>query len=125
MRYERSRNRCDRERHGRPQLSQADGHRGFFDRGLTEVAINRPGEIWTQGANGWQRHEAPACTLDACFKLANALTVMKGGHLVPRIPIHPVVLPDGQRGHVLMQPACEQGTDLDHDPDSVRRAIHG
>ena len=25
---------------------------GFFDRGLTEVVINRPGEIWTQGADG-------------------------------------------------------------------------
>ena len=82
----------------------------FFDRDLTEVAINRPGQIWTQGARGWERHIAPACTLDACFKLANALTVLKGGKLSTKEPIHPVVLPDGQRGHVLMQPACEQDT---------------
>jgi type IV secretion system protein VirB11 len=83
---------------------------GFFDSGLTEVVINRPGEIWTQGAKGWQRYESKACTLDACFKLANALTVMKGGKLSTQAPIHPVLLPDGQRGHVLMQPACEQDT---------------
>lgn len=86
------------------------GVSSFFDGSLTEVAINRPGEIWTQGSGPWLRHEAPACTLDACFKLANALTVMKGGKFSTKEPIHPVVLPDGQRGHVLMQPACEQDT---------------
>jgi type IV secretion system protein VirB11 len=86
------------------------GISNFFDGGLTEVAINRPGEIWTQGSAGWRRHDAPACSLDACFKLANALTVMKGGKFSTKEPIHPVVLPEGQRGHVLMQPACEQDT---------------
>lgn len=86
------------------------GIASFFDGSLTEVVINRPGELWTQGSGAWQRHEAPACTLDACFKLANALTVMKGGKFSTKEPIHPVVLPDGQRGHVLMQPACEQET---------------
>ncbi|HTR09048.1 MAG TPA: P-type DNA transfer ATPase VirB11 [Paraburkholderia sp.] len=86
------------------------GIASFFDSSLTEVAINRPGEIWTQGSGAWKRHEAPVCTLDACFKLANALTVMKGGKFSTKEPIHPVVLPDGQRGHVLMQPACEQDT---------------
>jgi type IV secretion system protein VirB11 len=86
------------------------GVSSFFDGSLTEVAINRPGEIWTQGAHGWTHHIAPSCTLDACFKLANALTVLKGGKFSTKEPIHPVVLPDGQRGHVLMQPACEQDT---------------
>lgn len=86
------------------------GIANFFDGSLTEVAINRPGEIWTQGASAWKRHDAPACTLDACFKLANALTVMKGGKFSTKEPIHPVVLPEGQRGHVLMQPACERDT---------------
>ncbi|AUT66777.1 P-type DNA transfer ATPase VirB11 [Paraburkholderia terrae] len=86
------------------------GIANFFDGTLTEVAINRPGEIWTQGASAWKRHDAPACTLDACFKLANALTVMKGGKFSTKEPIHPVVLPEGQRGHVLMQPACERDT---------------
>ena len=42
------------------------GIAAFVDRELTEVAINRPGEVWTQGPNGWECHEAPACTLDAC-----------------------------------------------------------
>lgn len=86
------------------------GISSFFDRGLTEVAINRPHEIWTEGAQGWERHDAPACTLDACFKLANALTVARGGKLSTKEPIHPVVLPDGERGHVLIAPACARDT---------------
>ena len=77
------------------------GISNFFDGSLTEVAINRPGEIWTQGSAGWRRHDAPACTYDACFKLANALTVMKGGKFSTKEPIHPVVLPEEiGRAHV-------------------------
>ena len=60
------------------------GISNFFDGSLTEVAINRPGEIWTKGGGEWRRHDAPACSLDACFKLANALTVMKGGNFLDK-----------------------------------------
>ncbi|CAB3773849.1 P-type DNA transfer ATPase VirB11 [Paraburkholderia humisilvae] len=90
-------------------LKQA-GIAPFLVDSITEVAINRPGEIWTYGANGWQQHDAPACTLDACLGLANALAVMKGGRFSRKEPIHSVVLPEGQRGHMLMQPACERDT---------------
>ncbi|WP_018441956.1 P-type DNA transfer ATPase VirB11 [Trinickia symbiotica] len=102
------------------------GIANFFDGSLTEVAVNRPGEIWTQGSSGWKRHSAPVCTLDACFKLANALTVLKGGKFSTKEPIHPVVLPDGQRGHVLMQPACEQDTIsiTIRIPSNVRYSVH-
>jgi type IV secretion system protein VirB11 len=86
------------------------GIAAFIDSGLTEIAINRPREIWTLGTKGWERHHAPACTYDACYKLANALVVLKGGKLSAQAPIHPVLLPEGQRGHVLIGPACEPGT---------------
>ncbi|BFG80972.1 hypothetical protein PTKU46_90060 [Paraburkholderia terrae] len=36
------------------------GIANFFDGSLTDVAINRPGEIWTQGASAWKRHDAPS-----------------------------------------------------------------
>lgn len=86
------------------------GIAAYMDTGVTEVAVNRPGEIWTKRGTTWEQYVAPACSLDACFKLANALVVLKGGKLSTKDPVHPVVLPDGQRGHVLMQPACEQDT---------------
>ncbi len=84
----------------------------LLEGGITEVAINRPGELWTRGPNGWQRHDAPKCTYSACYKLANALVVLKGAgaKLSAHSPYHPVKLPDSQRGHVLMAPACEPET---------------
>jgi type IV secretion system protein VirB11 len=84
----------------------------LLDGPYTEVAINRPREIWTLGKQGWTRHDAPKCTYSACDKLANALVVLKGGglKLSSHSPYHAVLLPDGQRGHVLRPPACEAGT---------------
>jgi len=78
--------------------------------GTTELAINRAGEIWTEGREGWIYHAAPHASLDALKKLANALVVFKGDHLSAANPIHPVCLPDGQRGQVLIAPAIEADT---------------
>jgi type IV secretion system protein VirB11 len=78
--------------------------------GVTEVKVNRPLEIATEGSGGWKRHDAPACTFDTCSKLANSLCVMNDKLLTTKDPIQSVVLPDGERGQVLIYPACEEGT---------------
>jgi type IV secretion system protein VirB11 len=80
--------------------------------GVTEVSINRPGEIWTETSEGWTRHAAPALTLDVCKKLATALTIYNKTMppLSAAAPIKPVCLPDGERGQVMIAPACEPGT---------------
>jgi len=80
--------------------------------GTTEVAINRPGEIWTETREGWQQHIAPMLTLDVCQKLANALSVFNKvtPPLSANSPIKPVRLPDGERGQVMLAPACEPST---------------
>lgn len=80
--------------------------------GTTEVAINRPGEIWTENRDGWQQHNAPVLTLDVCQKLGNALTVYNKvtPPLSANSPIKPVRLPDGERGQVMLPPACEPST---------------
>ncbi|KVW77404.1 P-type DNA transfer ATPase VirB11 [Burkholderia ubonensis] len=79
--------------------------------GVTEVAVNRPGEIATEGRDGWERHEAPDCTYQRLMKLANALVVFaKKGQISAKDPIKPVTLPDGQRGQVMVPPAIEPDT---------------
>lgn len=80
--------------------------------GVTEVSINRPHEIWTESVNGWQQHAAPALSLDLCKKLADALTIYNKATppLSIQAPIKPVRLPDGERGQVMIAPACEPGT---------------
>ena len=81
-------------------------------KGVTEVSINRPHEIWTESVSGWQQHAAPALSLDLCKKLADALTIYNKATppLSVLAPIKPVRLPDGERGQVMIAPACEPGT---------------
>jgi len=78
--------------------------------GTTDVAINRPGEIWTDTPQGWQREAAPWLTFGLCWRVANSLTALNHRELAPRSPIHTVELPEGERGQIVMAPACEKGT---------------
>ncbi|MHA6823908.1 P-type DNA transfer ATPase VirB11 [Ralstonia pseudosolanacearum] len=80
--------------------------------GITEVKVSRPGEIWTESRAGWQRHAAPECSLDLARRLANTLANFnKGkGPLTEQDPMKSVELPDGQRGQVVIPPACEPNT---------------
>jgi type IV secretion system protein VirB11 len=78
--------------------------------GTTDVAINRPFEIWTDTPSGWQREDAPWLDLNLCWRVANSLTALNHRELSPQTPIHTVELPDGERGQIVMAPACEKGT---------------
>ncbi|MGF6766178.1 type IV secretion system protein VirB11 [Paraburkholderia sp. GAS33] len=94
-------------------LMGTSGIAGFLAMpGVTEVAIGRPFEVWTESRDGWVRHDAPACSLDMLMKLANALSIFNKA--VPPLsvaaPIKPVRLPDGERGQIVIPPACEPGT---------------
>ncbi|EAA5587887.1 P-type DNA transfer ATPase VirB11 [Salmonella enterica subsp. enterica] len=80
-------------------------------KGVTEVAINRPFEIWIEtSADGWLREEAPWLTLDMCEYLASTLAVYNHRELSPQSPIKTVELPEGERGQLVIPPACERGT---------------
>ncbi|UKD18108.1 Flp pilus assembly complex ATPase component TadA (plasmid) [Burkholderia aenigmatica] len=80
--------------------------------GNTEIAINRPGEGWTETRDGWLRHELPGASLDALMKLANALAIYN--KVTPPLsvddPEKPVRLPNGERGQIVIPPACEPNT---------------
>ncbi|MCQ3023196.1 P-type DNA transfer ATPase VirB11 [Pseudomonas savastanoi] len=78
--------------------------------GTQDVAINRPFEIWVDGPDGWVREDAPWLTYSLCWRLANALCALNYRVLAPHSPIHTVKLPGGERGQIVMAPACEEGT---------------
>jgi type IV secretion system protein VirB11 len=79
--------------------------------GVTEVAINRPFEGWTETRDGWTRHELPELTLNLCRKLANALAILnKKTGFGPDLPMIPSKLPDGERGQINIEPSVEPGT---------------
>lgn len=78
--------------------------------GVTEVAINRPGEIWTDSSAGWQMEELPLLSELRCRQLANSMAAYVHRPLTPETPIQTLELPDGERALVVVPPACEKGT---------------
>ena len=78
--------------------------------GVTEVLINRCGEMFDEDGNGFNRYENDILTLDNLKQLGNALCVFNSKALNAKNPIHSVTLPDGERGHIMMPPSCEDGT---------------
>lgn len=79
--------------------------------GVTEVAVNQPGAIWYEDRDGWHVTSAPDATYDNLEHLATALCIysalphpLDAGH-----PIASVVLPNGERGQIIIPPATEQG----------------
>ncbi|QRR11805.1 haloacid dehalogenase (plasmid) [Burkholderia sp. MS455] len=80
--------------------------------GNTEIAINRPGEGWTETRDGWVRYELPGASLTALTQLANALAIYNKSTppLSVDDPEKPVRLPNGERGQIVIPPACEPNT---------------
>jgi len=74
---------------------------------VTEIAIVRAGELFTRERGTWLRHECPTLTLAHLQALANALAAYNNMALAPLMP---VILPGGERGQVVMPPACVDGT---------------
>lgn len=76
------------------------------DAGVTEVAINQPGQLFTRRFEGWVEHEVPELTAQMLMALSVALAVYNNKKLEP---ILSVILPGGQRGQIVMPPACLEG----------------
>ncbi|VVN22450.1 Type IV secretion system protein VirB11 [Pseudomonas fluorescens] len=78
--------------------------------GVTEVAINRPKELWYEKGSVWTRQDAPRLDFDLCMKLARSLAVQvaSDSQQLQQSPICPVLLPDGERGQIVVPPATER-----------------
>lgn len=78
--------------------------------GITEVAVNQPGVIWYEGQQGWMCKDAPGADYINLKHLAESLATFSD---LPKLndsnPIASVVLPDGERGQVIMPPATQSG----------------
>lgn len=74
---------------------------------VTDVNINRPGEVITKTFAGTQYHEVPALTMSYLNGLATALITYNGIQPKSRVSI---LYPGGQRGEILRSPAVIEGT---------------
>ena len=94
------------------QLLAMTGLRHYLDlEGLTEIAINRPNEVWFDRGNGWETETLPNLSLSLCMNLAKALATFAGLTLPlgEANPIASVIFPDGERGQIAVPPATEKG----------------
>lgn len=91
-------------------LNSTGIQRFLDDTSLTEIAINRPFELWTESSKGWVKHDMPDLTFGILKKLANVFAIFNKLEINQSNPICSGVLPDGQRGQFLLPTACERDT---------------
>ena len=77
---------------------------------VTEVAINKPGEIWTEGPTGWISHSAPELTYQSCLHIGQLIATYNEKDISIDRPILSAALPDGERVQVIIPPACLANT---------------
>lgn len=77
---------------------------------VTEVVINRPGEVWCERRSVWERHDVPALTYDHCYAFATAVAKFANRDISDSRPIMSAVLPGQERVQFVIAPAAEHGT---------------
>ena len=60
---------------------------------VTEVAINKPGEIWTEGPSGWVRHAAPEMSYQSCMHIGQLIATYNEKDISIDRPILSAALP--------------------------------
>ena len=80
------------------------------DPDLTEIVVNRPGEVFTEGPNGWTRYERRGLTFAQLMNLATAAAAFTRQDIAPDHPIVSTVLPGGERCQIVAPPAVPAGT---------------
>ena len=78
--------------------------------GVTEVVVNRPGEVFIENGPVWERHEEAVLSLPRLLSLANAIATFTDQEIGPQKPILSAMLPGGERVQIVVPPAVEQDT---------------
>lgn len=78
--------------------------------GITEFAINRPGEYWIEAGGMWRSFENPALSIQELRGLTTAMAVFNKTKVDRDSPIASLTLPDGERCQVVMPPVCTDET---------------
>ena len=77
---------------------------------ITEFAVNKPGEYWTESSKGWELVQNEALSLANLQGLATAIAVFNNKQLDRDNPIASLTLPNGERCQIVLPPVCEDGT---------------
>ena len=81
------------------------------DADITEICINRPGEVWVEGRGGWRRFEVSTLTFERARQFCvSVVNESKTGQRITDVdPVVSLTFPTGQRAQFVMPPACDAG----------------
>jgi type IV secretion system protein VirB11 len=78
---------------------------------VTEICINRPGELYLESRGSWQRVEVPTLTFERARQFCTAVINESntGQRITDVDPVVSLTFPTGQRAQFVIPPACEAG----------------
>ena len=78
----------------------------FLERGdVTDLYINRPGEVWLETSSGIERHDQPGLDDAALWRLARQIAAASDQGINREHPLLAATLPDGSRVQICAPPA--------------------
>ena len=76
---------------------------------VTEICINRPGELYLENRDGWQKVEVPSLTFERARQFCTAVVNESntGQRITDVDPVVSLTFPTGQRAQFVIPPACD------------------
>lgn len=90
------------------------------DEAVSEIAVNRPGEVWIEraGAAVMERRDQPEFSIDRLKILANAVAAASRQEISPARPLLSARLSTGERIQLVFEPVIEHGVAI-----AIRRQV--
>lgn len=78
---------------------------------VTEICINRPGELYLETRAGWERIEVPTLNFERARQFCTAVVNESntGQRITDADPVVSLTFPTGQRAQFVIPPACDAG----------------
>ncbi|BAV97698.1 P-type DNA transfer ATPase VirB11 [Lysobacter enzymogenes] len=78
---------------------------------VTEICINRPGELYLETRSGWQRIDVPSLTFERARQFCTAVVNESntGQRITDADPVVSLTFPTGQRAQFVIPPAIDAG----------------
>lgn len=78
---------------------------------VTEICINRPGELYLETRDGWRRNDVPMLTFERARQFCTAVVNESntGQRITDADPMVSLTFPTGQRAQFVIPPACDSG----------------
>ena len=80
------------------------------DKSLFEIVINRPGQVLTEGIDGWRAYNVPSLTFEKLLRLARAIGSFSDQMISEQNPVLSATLPGNERIQIVMPPATPKDT---------------